>query len=66
MEVISKTDCAVVFGDGYSINGGKNETYCKVGVSEYWIVDWRKKTVEIYMFDYKADGNAILISVTKL
>ena len=36
--------------------GGKMETYCKVGVSEYWIVDWRKKSVEIYMFDYKADG----------
>ena len=32
------------------------ETYCKVGVSKYWIVDWRKKSVEIYMFDYKADG----------
>ena len=36
--------------------GEKMETYCKVGVSEYWIVDWRKKSVEIYMFDYKADG----------
>ena len=36
--------------------GEKMETYCKVGVSEYWIVDWRKKSVEIYMFDYKEDG----------
>ena len=36
--------------------GEKMETYCKVGVSEYWIVDWRKKSVEIYMFVYKADG----------
>ncbi len=29
----------------------KMQVYCKVGVSEYWIVDWRKKQVEIYMFD---------------
>lgn len=36
--------------------GQKMETYCKVGVSEYWIVDWRKKQVEIYMFDWKEDG----------
>ena len=36
--------------------GEKMGTYSKVGVSEYWIVDWRKKSVEIYMFDYKADG----------
>ena len=34
----------------------KMEIYCKVGVSEYWIVDWRKKQVEIYLFDGKADG----------
>ena len=25
----------------------KMDIYCKVGVSEYWIVDWRKKSVEI-------------------
>ena len=31
------------------------QIYCKVGVSEYWIVDWRKKQVEIYMFDWKED-----------
>ncbi len=30
----------------------KMEIYKKVGVSEYWIVDWRKKQVEIYMFDW--------------
>ena len=30
--------------------------YRDVGVSEYWIVDWRKKQVEIYMFDWKEDG----------
>ena len=29
--------------------------YCKVGVSEYWIVDWRKKTVEIYELDYEGE-----------
>lgn len=33
----------------------KMNIYCKVGVSEYWIVDWRKKQVEIYMFDWKED-----------
>lgn len=27
----------------------KMQIYCKVGVSEYWIVDWRKKQIEIYM-----------------
>lgn len=36
----------------------KMEIYCKVGVSEYWIVDWRKKQVEIYMFDWKEDGTS--------
>ena len=56
MEVRSKTVCAVFLAMEYSINGGKMETYCKVGVSEYWIVDWRMTSVEIYMFDYKADG----------
>ena len=36
----------------------KMQIYCKVGVSEYWIVDWRKKQVEIYMFDWKEDGTS--------
>ncbi len=36
----------------------KMEIYCKVGVSEYWIVDWRKLTVEIYLFDWKEDGTS--------
>ena len=36
--------------------GEKMEIYRKVGVSEYWIVDWRKKKVEIYMFDGREDG----------
>ena len=34
----------------------KMNIYCKVGVSEYWIADWRKKQVEIYLFDFKEDG----------
>ena len=33
----------------------KMQIYCKVGVSEYWIVDWRKKQVEIYTFEWKDD-----------
>lgn len=36
----------------------KMQIYCSVGVSEYWIVDWRKKQVEIYMFDWKNDNTA--------
>ena len=49
MEVISNAP------ESYDRNE-KMEIYCKVGVSEYWIVDWRKKQVEIYLFDGKADG----------
>lgn len=30
----------------------KMNIYAKVGVSEYWIVDWRSKKVEIYLFDF--------------
>ena len=36
--------------------GEKMEIYRKVGVSEYWIVDWRKKQVEIYLNDGREDG----------
>lgn len=36
----------------------KMDIYRKVGVSEYWIVDWRKKQVEIYMFDWKDDDTS--------
>ena len=36
----------------------KMNIYCKVGVSEYWIVDWRKKQVEIYLFDFKESGKS--------
>lgn len=35
----------------------KMEIYRKAGVSEYWIVDWKKKKVEIYLFDGKEDGS---------
>ncbi len=34
----------------------KMEIYRKAGVSEYWIVDWRKKQVEIYLNDGREDG----------
>lgn len=50
MEVISKST------ESYDRNE-KMELYRKVGVSEYWIVDWRKKQVEIYLFDGKEDGS---------
>lgn len=36
--------------------GKKMEIYRRVGVSEYWIVDWQIKKVEIYLFDGEADG----------
>lgn len=49
MEVISDST------EEYDRNG-KMEIYRKIGVSEYWIVDWRKKQVEIYLNDGKEDG----------
>ena len=36
----------------------KMQIYCNAGVSDYWIVDWRKKQVEIYMFDWKDDDTS--------
>ena len=36
----------------------KMDIYRKVGVSEYWLVDWRKRQVEIYMFDWKEDDTS--------
>lgn len=49
MEVISEsTEC-------YD-RGEKMDIYQKVGVSEYWLVDWRKKQVDIYLNDGKEDG----------
>lgn len=35
----------------------KMEIYRKVGVSEYWIVDWVNRTVEIYLFDDDGNGS---------
>ena len=34
----------------------KMELYCKVGVSEYWLVNWKTKQVEIYLFDDDGKG----------
>ncbi len=34
----------------------KMDIYQKAGVSEYWITDWRKKQVEIYLNDGREDG----------
>lgn len=36
----------------------KMQIYCKVGVSEYWIVDQRRKQVEIYLFDLNEDDTS--------
>ena len=33
----------------------KMQLYCQQEIEEYWIVDWRKKTVEIYELDYDGD-----------
>lgn len=42
---------------GSYTNRDGNKVYTTdVGVSEYWIVDWRKKSVEIYLFDFEEDG----------
>lgn len=34
----------------------KKELYRKQEIDEYWIVDWRKKQVEIYNLDYDEKG----------
>lgn len=49
MEVISEST------ESYD-RGEKMAVYQKAGVSEYWIVDWRKKQVEIYLNDGREDG----------
>ena len=38
--------------------GEKKELYLSQEIDEYWIVDWRKKQAEIYMFDWKDDDTA--------
>ena len=50
MEVLSDST------EKYDRNG-KMELYKKVEVSEYWLVDWRKKKVEIYLLS--PDENTI-------
>lgn len=32
--------------------GERMELYCQQEIDEYWIVDWRKRQVEIYILDY--------------
>lgn len=36
----------------------KMDAYCKAGVSEYWIVDWKIRKVEIYLNEPKEDGGS--------
>lgn len=33
----------------------KMQLYCEQEIEEYWIVDWRKKTVEMYELDYEGE-----------
>lgn len=48
MEVLSPTT------ESYD-RGEKMELYCQQEIEEYWIVDWRKKKIEIYELDYEND-----------
>lgn len=36
--------------------GEKKELYRQQEIDEYWIVDWRRKRVEIYNLDYDQEG----------
>lgn len=36
--------------------GEKKELYRQQEIDEYWIVDWRRKQVEIYNLDYDQEG----------
>lgn len=36
--------------------GEKMEIYRQQEIEEYWIVDWKKKQIEIYDLDYDEDG----------
>ena len=38
--------------------GEKLQIYCKVGVSECWLVDWRKRSGGIYLVDIEEDGTS--------
>lgn len=35
----------------------KMRLYEQQEIDEYWVVDWRKRQVEIYVLDYNSDGN---------
>ena len=48
MEVLSPTT------ESYD-RGEKMELYRQQDIEEYWIVDWRKKKIEIYELDYEND-----------
>lgn len=48
MEVLSPTT------ENYDRNE-KKELYQQQEIEEYWLVDWRTKTIEIYELDYKDD-----------
>lgn len=45
----------IVNGEGKYDRTEKMELYRQQEVEEYWIVDWRNKTVEIYELDYEND-----------
>lgn len=38
--------------------GEKKEIYRQQEIDEYWIVDWEKKSIEIYNLDYDENGEA--------
>lgn len=43
----------------------KMELYCKIGVEEYWLIDWRKKTIERYMLSDDAEEYLLHDIITK-
>lgn len=51
MEVLSNST------ESYDRNE-KMEAYCKAGISEYWIVDWRTRKVEVYLNEPNEDGTS--------
>ena len=48
MEVLSPSSDIYVLTENMHL-------YCQQEIEEYWIVDWRKKTVEIYELDYDGE-----------
>lgn len=41
--------------------GEKMDIYRKMEIDEYWIVDWRKRKVEIYSLDYDESENPVYV-----